>query len=79
MKKIILLLVFLLGLTVSADSLPAEEEDFMPTKIKTVIQPLCDKEVTTFYPDTSDDEDSVFEGWPSDAEIDIDSEEGILY
>lgn len=87
MKKIILLLVFLLGITVSADSLPAEEEDFMPTDIKTVIQPSYVKVVTTYYPDASEDEDSVvtsivtvFKGSPSTfTGFDIDTDEEILY
>lgn len=87
MKKIILSLAFL-SLLVSADSLPAEEEDFPLTDIKaTLIQPTLVKEVTVFYPDASEDEDSVvvyiitvFKGSPSSFKgFDLDTEEGILY
>ena len=88
MKKFFLLTTLVLSLSLSADSLIAEEEEYPPTKIeKVLIQPYEVREVTTYYPNASEDEDSVvvsfvtvFKGKPSKVkEVDLDSDVGIFY
>jgi len=88
MKKFFLLITLVLSLSLSADSLLAEEEEYPPTKIeKVLIQPYEVREVITYYPDASEEEESVvvsfvtvFKLKPSKIqEIDLDSDVGILY